>query len=175
MIARRPLLLGAALLAAVAASVWSVATTPEDLTPMPRAPRTAGPDDRLASLGASPKVQGPAAPRSARGEDWRLPDRSAAGRPSRDAFADLTAPPPPVASARAADPAPPAAPPVPFTYAGHLEAAGETQYLLAEGLRTHMVPVGGEASGFRLDSAGDTQLVFTHVATGQPQTLVVNR
>lgn len=107
----------------------------------------------------------------------RLTPRPAPPAQSRDVFAAYSwaAEEAAKTAARvAAQPAPPPqAPPLPVAFAGVIEIDGRPIFLLIEGEQTRRVAVGGQVGEFRLQSAGQRELVFVHNPTGLTQTLSI--
>lgn len=169
--ARRQVLLAGAALATLIASIWALDDTPDSAAPAvhrtPAAPATA-------SARAAPDADLVLA--------LALPERGSFNALRRDLFAGTgTAPAasaPPVAVAASA-PAPAAsvplavaAPPppplaVPFTYGGRLVTEAGPSVLLNEGPLTRVLAVGASLGDFRLEQDAGTQLVFTHVPSGE--------
>lgn len=169
--------LWAALAATLAASAWAVFDEQRQDASAAVQRATPGPALALHS-GLHGAMLPPAdavvpAPAGATAIEPRLPDRSPPMAARRDPFGGK----PWVAAARPPPPAPvPAAQPVeaavprpvlPFTFGGRLGTAGGQAVLLHEGPRTHVVAVGEEVGGFRVDGDAGSHLEFTHVASGE--------
>lgn len=147
----------------VAASIWATMVPVDDADslalPTVSPQRPADAPVRVASLHnpdpAALPVKGAAVP------DLALLPRQVPRDAASDPFSPHSwAPAAPVAAPK------PAAPPLPFVVTGRMEIDGQVSYLLMEGQRTHIAPVGTQLGGFRLAEASDDQLVFVHQATG---------
>jgi hypothetical protein len=102
----------------------------------------------------------------------------AAGDPEHDPGADLFAPkswytpPPPPPIVKAAAPAKPSAPPIPYTYLGQIEDDGGTTIFLA--LNGDLIATRqGEAldQKYRLEKVSQQQLIFVYLPLNERQTL----
>jgi hypothetical protein len=167
---RRGTVLALALVATVAVSIWAAYLPDDELTPTLNA-RHREPI-RVAHQGRPVAPATPAAPTSAPltpRANLALAARTAPSATAADVFdGDSWTKPPP---APAAPPTPP--PQLPFTYSGRMEVAGKESFLLLEGARTHIVPLGAEVQGFRLESTDPQSLNFLHVATKQRVSLAL--
>jgi hypothetical protein len=162
---RRRLFLALALVGTVTASIWA-AYLPEDSSTPPvsragREPVRLAHRDAATQLGTLQRSAG--VPAAASGS-LAIAPRLSPTQGSQDVFGGALWNPPPAAVSA---PPPPQPPPMPFVYNGRMEIAGRESFLLLEGMRTHIVPVGGEASGFRLEGADASALSFLHLASGQ--------
>lgn len=164
--APRKLLLGAALLASLAATAWLAMQDDEPTS------------DEVIELAT------PSGPRSARpGKPVRLPLLPSLARPpapeKNTQTADLfqshawTVPPPPKPAATAEAPAKPVAPPLPYSYMGKLEDAPQgTLFLLSANNKVYTVLQGELIDRvWRVDDEDATALHFTYVPLALPRTL----
>lgn len=160
MIARRRLLLWGALAATIAASIWagSIPKEGDEVAPSTR---------RAEALIVADRGGTPSPVRVASKADERvplaLPQRGPATEAAPDLFDAYSWAPPKSAAPEKAMPPPP--PPLPFTFSGRIEIEGQPSFLLAEGPRTHIVPVGADVGVFRLESATESELTFIHIPT----------
>ena len=100
-----------------------------------------------------------------------LPARAKVTEAVRDLF-QVSQPPAPTASARAARDATPVAPPLPFGYLGGISDAGGTQVFLSEGTSTLVAKPGSRlAGGWLLEAVEPGRLVFNYEALQQRQVL----
>jgi hypothetical protein len=160
MIARRQLLLGGALAAALGAAWW--ASTLEQDTPepvgrsqMPRASRSAAaPTAPAASLAA---LDAPRPP---------LPEMPGLFEPR-----SLQPPPPPPPP-----PPKPQAPTLPFRFVGAVEEGGERSVFLLEGTQVHMVRAGDLlGSQYRVERITASSVEFTYLPLKERQILATTR
>jgi len=179
MMNRRSMLLWGSLIASVAASIWAISSPADDgietsarsaPSPLALADDSTQPDRARTPSAARSDAAAPTAP------DLQAPSAAAPGTRQvsevrDDIFAAYSWEPPKPAVAAVKEP--PRAPPVPFTFAGRLEAQGTPSYILAEGARMHVVAVGDKVGEFRLQQAESNALVFTHVPTNLPSTLAI--
>lgn len=156
--------LWAALAATLAASVWAIMTPVDEAAvavdpSMPRQRSSTNAPVRVASLqnpdrAALPTEQGS-------GAEFAVLPRQLRTDAAADPFGPRSwAPTAPAEAPRVV------APPLPFVLAGRMEIDGQVSYLLMEGPRTHIAPVGSHLGAFTLAEAGDEQLVFVHEPTG---------
>lgn len=167
---RRHRVLGCAALATLAASIWALDDAPE--MPAPRALHATSPASTVPRQAASTAEAGAVLALA-------LPERGSFTSARRNLFAATTAPLPAsapaavVAVAPAAAPAsaPVVAPPppieVPFTFGGRLVTEAGPSVLLNEGAWTRVLSVGASLGNFRFEQDTGTQLVFTHVPSGE--------
>lgn len=176
-LANRKSLLWGALIAAIAASIWAVTSPADDDASTPSIPSTPSPlallreDVRdLASAKNAPPEQRNIA--NAQPSDAAIRSQARQANAVRDdIFAAYSwEPPKPIA---AATKEPPRAPPLPFTFAGHLKAEGPPSYILAEGTRMHVVAVGESVGEFQLQQASQSVLVFLHGPSNLTATLSI--
>lgn len=181
---RRSLWLWGSLVAAIAASIWAVATPVADSididaprTPSPLAMAGAAARDPVVDgrQGAQPNQQSMARAAIANAAPADAAIAAASERqtgPARDdIFAAYSWQPPKPATVEVKEP--PRAPPLPFAFSGRLEAEGPTAYILSEGTRMHIVAVGEQVGDFRLQQASAGALVFLHVPTNLSATLSI--
>lgn len=168
---RRGTVLALALVATVAVSIWAAYLPDDELAPPvsagQREPiRVAHQGRPVAPAAAAAPSPAPLTPRA----NLAMAARTAPSATTADVFdGDSWTKPPP---APAAPPTPPP-PQLPFTYSGRMEVAGKESFLLLEGARTHIVPLGAEVQGFRLESTNAQSLNFLHVATKQRVSLAL--
>lgn len=171
---RRSMLLSIALIAAIAASVWSIATPEGDAmdtaTPHRPPPITLAQDSPR-----EPQQVSQPASNTAGSNLVAEPGANGRGRqlnPARDdIFAAYSWEPPKPEVTPIKEP--PRAPPVPFVFAGRLQADGPPAYILAEGARMHVVAVGEQVGDFKLQQASSGALEFLHVPSNLPATLII--
>ncbi|HUN92471.1 MAG TPA: hypothetical protein VMU33_10465 [Burkholderiaceae bacterium] len=167
--ATRHVLLAAALVATVVATLWGGPTDDAVVAP---AVRGRGAGDGGLATGLSPSPSPSARPPA--GRELDLGTRPSPAPAPRDLFAAFSWEPPPrplAAAPVAVAPEPPQAPPPTFTYIGRLQAGGRKAYLFLDGGRTLIVGVGDRIGDFRLDAASASDLTFTHLPTGLPVTV----
>lgn len=173
---RRSMLLLGSLIAAIAASVWSIATPGSDSidsemrhTPSPLTLAAQG-STREAQQVSQPASQS-AGPGSAVPESETTVGERQLRSARDDIFAAYSWEPPKAVVTAIKEP--PRAPPVPFVFAGRLQADGAPLYILAEGARMHVLAVGEQAGDFRLQQASSAALVFLHVPSNLSATLSI--
>ena len=106
-----------------------------------------------------------------------LRDRSADAAPASAAFVthDWTPPPPPPPPPQPAPPPPPPqAPPLPFTFIGKQQEAGEWVVFLANQDRTYAIKADTLIeSNYRVEKIAPPTLTLTYLPLKQPQTLAI--
>jgi len=160
-VSRRNAVLGALLVATLAASAWTLLSGSDEPVVQPvKRPDKAAP----AGAGRAGAPRAPAA-QSAPG-DLALGERPPAPGKIVNLFSAYSYQAPP-ATAGAAATAKPHAPPLPFTYTGRLEIDGVATYLMMQGDIPLSVILGGSIGEFTLVEAGSDHLVFEHGPTGE--------
>jgi len=161
-LSRRNLVLGGLLLATVAVSAWTLLSGTDDavVEPISRSAK-----DNVAGL-ASPRTAPGAPAVVALSGELSLGQRPAAPKNAGNLFSAYSyQAPAPVQVTQA--PQKPHAPPLPFTYTGHLEIDGVATYLLMQADVPISVPVGANVGDFTLVEASGNGLVFLHGPSGE--------
>jgi hypothetical protein len=157
MLTRRNVVLGLLLLGTLAVSAWTLLDRSNDavVEPVVRPARTSA---------AGAAVHG--APPPAGTTELRLLQRPGAPAAPVDLFGAYSYQPP--AATPGATPAQkPHAPPLPFTYTGHLEIDGQSTYLFLQADVPVGITVGSAIGDFTLVQAVGQTLVFLHGPTGE--------
>ena len=171
-LSRRHRVLGFAVLATLAASLWAL----EDDTEAPAAHRVA-PTVKFATAarGVAPTELTSAPP-----PPLALPERYGLAVARRDLFvaapnAQASAVVIAVALPASAPPPPPPPPAItlPFSFAGRLVTAAGPSVLLNEGAATRVLAVGSSFGEFRFEQDSGNQLDFVHVPSGERLVLVL--
>jgi len=161
-LSRRNLVLGGVLLATLAISAWTLLSGSDEalVEPVARSVKGAAAGPSIARLAQSAAATG--APTG----ELALGQRPAAPTDASNLFSAYSyqaQAPATVAQA----PQKPHAPPLPFTYTGHLEIDGLATYLLMQGDAPLSVVVGAKVGDFTLVEARDGALLFLHEPTGE--------
>jgi hypothetical protein len=179
--ASRHVVLGLALAATIAASIWAGTQSDPVVEPVTRSQAGAATADRTSTRKDGAIVDRPlppgvravaAADPGNRLEIGVRPEPASGGRDLFSAYSWQPPPPKPVqAKVVAADLPPPAAPAPTFTYIGRLQSGGRRSFLFLDGDRTQIVTIGDHIGDFRLDAAAGNSVTFTHLPTGLPVTV----
>ena len=162
MIARRQIVLGAALLATVGAAWWASTLEQEE-------PESTSAVQR----GEAPRRNRPAAVAAPAGSLAALdaPRPSLAEPPGLFAPRSLQPPPPP-----APPPPKPQAPALPFRFVGAVEEGGERAVFLLEGTQVRMVRAGDQlGSQYRVEKITPSSIEFTYLPLKERQILATAR
>lgn len=155
-LARRGLLAGLALTAAIGVVAGREKPTLERFEPAPAR-------SQAAAVAAAPDI------------DLEKLKRGASGATGSDPFAPRSfAPPAPVRRAAAApvEAAPPSAPPLPFVYAGKLVQDGRTEIFVLRGEELISIAPGQSIDAeYRVDAIGESQIAFTYLPLKMRQSL----
>jgi hypothetical protein len=157
----RKLLLGGLLAATVALTLWTRFAARETAEPITALSAAVAPV-QLAARRSLDET----APEAASEPLLQLPQRADTSPPGANSGALFGRPPRKAVAVPIAAPAPPTAPPLPFTFGGRLVVDGEVGYLLNEAGRTVVLRTGELAGEFVLESADERQLQFRHQPTG---------
>lgn len=166
MAARRRWLLGAALVASIAAAL--LVQGPESELAPKRGPRAAvESSDQGARTASAVGKEQPVAPTALSFV------REEYATETEDLFPPRSWRPPPPPPAK---PPPPSAPPLPFQYMGKLEEGGQTLVFLSQQQRTLAVRQGETVDGvYRVDRISPESIVFVYLPLKQKQSLQLGR
>ncbi len=99
-------------------------------------------------------------------------ERSAAQTPRTDPFARRSFAPPTLQAAAAAEPTPPAAPPLPFRYMGRLTQDGKTEVFVLRGEDIISIAPGHKIDAeYRVDGITETAITMTYLPLSMRQSL----
>ena len=98
-------------------------------------------------------------------------ERVKTGAPSADPFAPKNFSPRPQAEQRAAAPAKPEAPPLPFRYVGKMIEDGKLAVFLANGDEAVTAIAGQQIGDYRVDAVTETEVRFTYLPLKTKQSL----